>query len=634
MGRLLSGRVGVTSYAGLSTFRNQTNGFPSFLGLEEAEPNLGLPSDNEFILFANTNGERFWAAAPSGSGGGSAFGFTVQDQSVTPVGFAGSTTTLNFTGNGVFVEEAKENIGVGGTIQVGVATVHIQKNQLDFSDANEFVVSSGVTTIRVGAGLSVMELPVGQDTSGITSIFSIADSSIKFEDAQGHEIVDNINVIRLGVGLTFSSVSTGIGSLAPDSPFYVQHLSVSGIASAPVFDGNLTGNVTGNITGNVTGDLTGNSAGTHTGAVVGNVTGDLTGDVTGDLQGNISSASSGVVVSAANAKLVVEGDNSAQNGRIQLNCYTNSHGQKITAQPHAEGADNTLVLPGGSTIGDDDATLVSDTGTQTLTNKTLTSPTITGTGAIAGTFTGDLTGNVTGNVTGNLTGTVTGASTLVTAAADTTDTTTSILFVGGATGEQAVKTNTALTFNAATGALSATSLSGTLASSNLSGALPALDGSALTDVVTSLIDITATNSTAADHFITFVDTAGGSGETLRTDTDLKYNPGTNTLTAAAFNGACTGLTGDPSVSVTNITLKGNITPDVDGLRSIGSSSVSLAAVYATDFYAADLHFSNVGKRVNEVDGTSGSWTLQEGDENIYMLNNITGKKYKISLTEV
>ena len=47
-----------------------------------------------------------------------------------------------------------------------------------------------------------------------------------------------------------------------------------------------------------------------------------------------------------------------------------------------------------------------------------------------------------------------------------------------------------------------------------------------------------------------------------------------------------------------------------------------------------MHFSNVGRMVNDVDGTSGSWTLQEGDENIYMLNNITGKKYKISLTEV
>ena len=36
---------------------------------------------------------------------------------------------------------------------------------------------------------------------------------------------------------------------------------------------------------------------------------------------------------------------------------------------------------------------------QTLTNKSLTSPTITGTGAIAGTFTGNIAGDVTGNIT-------------------------------------------------------------------------------------------------------------------------------------------------------------------------------------------------------------------------------------------
>ena len=47
------------------------------------------------------------------------------------------------------------------------------------------------------------------------------------------------------------------------------------------------------------------------------------------------------------------------------------------------------------------ANVVTLGGTQTLTAKTLTSPTITGTGAIAGTFTGNLTGNVTGNVSGS-----------------------------------------------------------------------------------------------------------------------------------------------------------------------------------------------------------------------------------------
>ena len=56
----------------------------------------------------------------------------------------------------------------------------------------------------------------------------------------------------------------------------------------------------------------------------------------------------------------------------------------------------------------DGTTLASASSTQTLTNKTLTAPTITGAGAIAGVFTGNITGNVTGNVSGNVTGNLDG----------------------------------------------------------------------------------------------------------------------------------------------------------------------------------------------------------------------------------
>jgi hypothetical protein len=62
------------------------------------------------------------------------------------------------------------------------------------------------------------------------------------------------------------------------------------------------------------------------------------------------------------------------------------------------------------------ADVVTTTNTKTLTNKTLTSPTITGTGAIAGTFTGNLTGNVTGNVSGSA-GSATGNAATATALA-------------------------------------------------------------------------------------------------------------------------------------------------------------------------------------------------------------------------
>ena len=70
--------------------------------------------------------------------------------------------------------------------------------------------------------------------------------------------------------------------------------------------------------------------------------------------------------------IAVTGTGGSQvSGEIQLNCPLNTHGQKIVAQPHAAAATNTLTLPGGTTIGNANAVLVSDTGTQTLTNKTI-----------------------------------------------------------------------------------------------------------------------------------------------------------------------------------------------------------------------------------------------------------------------
>ena len=71
--------------------------------------------------------------------------------------------------------------------------------------------------------------------------------------------------------------------------------------------------------------------------------------------------------------------NSGSVGQVKLYCeVSNNHAQTISPQPHSQAGTNTLTLPGGNTIGNSDATLVSDTGTQTLTNKTLTTPTING----------------------------------------------------------------------------------------------------------------------------------------------------------------------------------------------------------------------------------------------------------------
>ena len=58
-------------------------------------------------------------------------------------------------------------------------------------------------------------------------------------------------------------------------------------------------------------------------------------------------------------------------GAIQFNCENNSHGQILKAQPHSASVTNEMMLPDGA-----DSTLVSLVATQTLTNKTLTTPVI------------------------------------------------------------------------------------------------------------------------------------------------------------------------------------------------------------------------------------------------------------------
>jgi len=75
---------------------------------------------------------------------------------------------------------------------------------------------------------------------------------------------------------------------------------------------------------------------------------------------------------------------------------------------------------------------------------------------------------------------------------------------------------------------------------------------------------------------------------------------------------------------------GNITPKVDDTSNLGSAALRFSNVFTTD-----LQLSNEGKpEGNEVDGTTGSWTIQEGEDNLYLLNRKNGKRYKFKLQEV
>lgn len=75
---------------------------------------------------------------------------------------------------------------------------------------------------------------------------------------------------------------------------------------------------------------------------------------------------------------------------------------------------------------------------------------------------------------------------------------------------------------------------------------------------------------------------------------------------------------------------GNILPSTTDAYDLGSSSYVWRNIYT-----GDLHLSNEAKTEgNKVDGTKGNWTIQEGEEYLYIINNKNGKKYKFALEEI
>ena len=77
-----------------------------------------------------------------------------------------------------------------------------------------------------------------------------------------------------------------------------------------------------------------------------------------------------------------------------------------------------------------------------------------------------------------------------------------------------------------------------------------------------------------------------------------------------------------------IDVGGNTIPGADNASNLGSSTKRWKNIYA-----ADMHYSNEGDK-NSVDGTWGSYTIQEGESDLFLINNRSGKKYKFNLTEV
>jgi hypothetical protein len=103
---------------------------------------------------------------------------------------------------------------------------------------------------------------------------------------------------------------------------------------------------------------------------------------------------------------------------------------------------------------------------------------------------------------------------------------------------------------------------------------------------------------------------------FRTTSTITTLPANTTLTQITLSGQTTA--------------SGNIIPASNTTYDLGSTSARW-----NNIYTGDLHLSNEGKSDgNMVDGTKGNWTVQEGEQSLFLINNRTGKKYRFAIEEI
>ncbi len=184
-------------------------------------------------------------------------------------------------------------------------------------------------------------------------------------------------------------------------------------------------------------------------------------------------------------------------------------------------------------------------------------------------------------------------------------------------------------------------------------------------VTASIVDANVTTAKVADDAITLAkmasgtdgnlityDTSGnpaavatGSSGQVLTSAGAGAVPSFQTIAAAAITSTANGannrvatysdadsLNGEANLTFdgSTLTVTGDIVPGTNDSFDLGASG----NVWR-DIYTGDLHLTNEAKEEgNAVDGTKGNWTIQEGAESLFILNNKSGKKYRFKLEEM
>ena len=120
------------------------------------------------------------------------------------------------------------------------------------------------------------------------------------------------------------------------------------------------------------------------------------------------------------------------------------------------------------------------------------------------------------------------------------------------------------------------------------------------------------------------------------------------LSATGTKDATTFLRGDNSFVAVTTDLVNDTSPQLGGALDINSQEITGSLIPSTtdtydlgsaskiwaNIYTGDLNLNNEAKGGNDIDGSTGSWTVQEGSNDLFLINRKSGKKYKFKLEEI
>lgn len=115
---------------------------------------------------------------------------------------------------------------------------------------------------------------------------------------------------------------------------------------------------------------------------------------------------------------------------------------------------------------------------------------------------------------------------------------------------------------------------------------------------------------------------GEVGGAAGTDTQVQYNSVGNTLGTSFL-----------TIGASTINVNASAVPGLSNTYTLGTDAARFSDVYATNLHSGDLYLSNEGGS-NDIDGSWGSYLVQEGEDSLYLINRRTNRKYRFVVEEV